>query len=247
MRHHILSLLFLAGCHASSTDKVQEYFADQVREDFIRCLLKKPNDLSTCALPDGYSVNDIGSRGVSIGYWFFAFDEALDREIFNRLLELGMDPKLIMPSREKAIFHLAATIEDTFYLNYFLTELGIDPDLPSAHQFQPTALFHAAGLRRHEAVDLLIRMGADVHKRNHWDENVLKETLANNWRVAAILLEAGADPTVPFYNSGNTIVWALENNRYYEDVIEGEDWRRTVVNLLEEKGIKVDLWQPPEE
>lgn len=164
------------------------------------------------ALAEGADLSAPGAQGVVPYLYFLARNDA---SAMARLVKLGADltyelPRALGPSFPEHLGWVAAN-PDTTVLRAML-EAGLDADA-QPHGDGTTLLFYTINPWNRPAFDLLLAHGASVNARDLVGRTVLHQAvLQENYRVAAYLLERGADPTIPM-NSGDTPVDLLREDR----------------------------------
>ena len=114
---------------------------------------------------------------------------------------------------EKEQLHFAAEDGDLARITELLAR---GYDVNAFDMLNMTPLHHAAEQENFEAVELLLRSGADVNA--HDERNVGETPLGHiaarcSLRMARILVDAGADPTIPGWMQRTALDHAQERKR----------------------------------
>ncbi|MGQ4274420.1 ankyrin repeat domain-containing protein [Terrihabitans sp. B22-R8] len=160
-----------------------------------------------------------------------------DYGAFLGLLRDGADPNVRGWHGTTAI-HLAAQHESTRYLEKLL-EHGGDPNA-LARRLQQTPLFNALDARRPRNRDVLIKHGANIEHADTSGSRPLQHAAAIRDSESVLrLLALGADPTAT-----SKIGATFQSSFFRGDpgimTREGVGRRRTVIKLLEDRGIPLD-------
>ncbi len=121
----------------------------------------------------------------------------LDNDVDPGSIHCGGDPEIDQLMDEREELHFAAQEGDVARLRELLAQ-GYPIIL--FDELGRTALHYAAEKEHYDAAEFLIRSGADV---NAHDERVIGETPLGqvagscSLRMARLLVDAGADPTIP--------------------------------------------------
>ncbi|GJL95325.1 MAG: hypothetical protein DHS20C05_17300 [Hyphococcus sp.] len=195
----------------------------------------------------GADIDFVGKDGITPLYWLMVTEKYPNKVGFQHLVDLGADPLRFHTPSGRTAFLISARHPDPDYLTILLKS-GVDPNFKHPKEPSlPTALYHAIFSRNFEHIQLLLNYGADIEFKNAVGDVPLHETRVSNWRAAYILLENGADYMAKTGVGGHTIVYWIENNRWYPPTDDSIDWRQKVVDYLRAKGVEVKPWMPSEE
>ncbi len=211
----------------------------------------------------GADVNAKGKGNMTPLLWAFP-DNKLKR--FTRLLEHGADPNVITDSDfgvplafhpGDSVTHMAARTAFPGYLKAVM-EHGADPDLVDKNGKRERTLLHAvitAGVPDVKGrVRLLIDKGADLDKVDSTGTPPARAAVGwfNQYDIALLLLQAGADPTIYRPGSNSKLVHAVESRRDNVDMLTPEmqahyhaleKWLREYREDFEQARVDVDRWK----
>ena len=190
-----------------------------------------------------------------------AVEEANSADVSEILLSHGAD--LGKEYHEPSLLHLAAIKQNIRNIEN-LIKYGFDPNIKSdIHRGRTplAALVHSdCCYPQIPALDILLKMGADLESRNYDGRTILLEaiTIRKRKEVVIYLLQKGANPNVVDGNGCNAPLYAIvknvntKSNRYFRHSIDGylnrmsaeEDEALDIVNELLRKGAIKDRIDP---
>ncbi|MBC8352362.1 MAG: ankyrin repeat domain-containing protein [Planctomycetes bacterium] len=185
--------------------KAEKYFTDE--KVIALCHAIEAEDLEEIdrLVAAGADVNAKGKGNMTPLLWAFPDNKP---ERFNRLLEHGADPNVIVTSDFNtksfgiapgdSVTHMAA--KSWFHHFKYVMEHGGDPNLVHP-KYKETPLFlviKGSGGQREERIQLLIDKGADLDHMSSLEKTPAMQAVSwgGQYRFALMLLEAGADHTI---------------------------------------------------
>jgi len=205
-----LFLSTFTGCfgqdyHAKQGWNAEDYFSDP--QVINLCAAIRANDLDQIEqlVKAGANVNAKGKHNMTPLLWAFP-DNKLPR--FQKLLELGADPNVVIESdfnskgqihAGHSVTHLAAT---TAFPGYFKQVMKHGGDAHLLDRKSNETLVHAIisspAPNKKERIQLLLDKKVDLdHISNLYDTAVMRAVgWGGQYDIALMLLEAGADPKV---------------------------------------------------
>lgn len=132
--------------------------------------------------------------------------DVLNKTLVARLLELGVDPNVALPSGETP---LIVAVREPEWRHLVGPMVAAGAFLETQGTFQHTPLGFAASSGSTELVRLLLEAGADVNAMNDDGETPLMRAAASQEEghnhVVALLIEAGANATARDRNGGTAL------------------------------------------
>ncbi|HFB66223.1 MAG TPA: ankyrin repeat domain-containing protein [Aeromonadales bacterium] len=178
---------------------------------------------------EGGNINLRGRHGLTLLYWSLKNKK---KKSFQKLLELGADPNLIL-GMDNSVIYWSAGLNDPFYLDMVLKYRG-DPNLIDPRQLE-TPLFRAATPDGKGNINSLISSGAKLNFRNKFGETALLTAASlNQYDVVYTLITAGADYAIhDRWNNG--LDYFLKTSESMDKSSELYKWRNKVIKLIESK------------
>lgn len=180
----------------------------------------------------GTDVNYLGKGNISPLLWALLRE---NKRGFEQMLEVGARADLLRNGMRSTL-DIIALNPDSDYLRMALAH-GANPNTVNDWNFQ-TPIFETLEDSLIENMNMLIDAGADINFQNRAGTTPLIFAAGqNHYHVAFILLKSGADFRIR-ENTGNTVVYSIENNTFVESLDTG-GWRAKVVEFLRERGVEV--------
>ena len=180
------------------------------------------------------ALNGVGKEGSTPLLWLLMNCEQ-SQNAAGLLVEAGADPHLFA----KAIQASPATFAVRNLPAEFtvaMLDAGMDPNVRyENYADSPTLLHKAVMYRNRSAVSHLIRSGASLESRNASGDTPLLFVRANQYDIALLLLEAGANPHAR-NNQDNGICERMAAVSYTPPEV-GPDYKAQFVEKLKETGI----------
>ncbi len=173
------------GIKASKLDTTR-YFPDPKVAAFVADVQDGNLKRVTEALKSGMSPNVAGKEGIRPLFFIFPASTA---DVTRALLAAGADPNVRLADGNTPLY-FAVRLENTEFTKALL-EWKADPNALVEHD---KPIIHDAVLGGHpEQIKLLARAGADINV--NWGGTPLYASIGSMaWKVAATLLDLGADP-----------------------------------------------------
>lgn len=173
------------GIKASKLDTTQ-YFPDPKVAAFVADVQDGNLKRVTEALKSGMNPNVAGKEGIRPLFFIFPASTA---DVTRALLAAGADPNVRLADGNTPLY-FAVRLENTEFTKALL-EWKADPNALVEHD---KPIIHEAVLGgQPEQIKLLARAGADINV--NWGGTPLYASIGSMaWRVAATLLDLGADP-----------------------------------------------------
>jgi len=222
----IATLIAAGGCNefgSSTADKIAVAIRNDDADEVAR--LAK----------DGVSLNKKNSRGESL--LLLAYHSG-SRKSYQALLDAGADPNVVL-SEGKSLMALVAKSDDAFWISSALQKGGDAniEDTKGSGTPAATPLMHAIQAHKRENVEVLVKHGANMNHKDFYKASPLTLAAgANQFDITFVLLEAGADVSVP-NQVGNSIAEYMK----WKDVNRGiapsqKEWFLKVKEFLEKHG-----------
>lgn len=186
---------------------------------------------------EGADVNARGRKGITPLVFMLSQKNMAG---FARLLSHGADPNLLYDGKN-SIMRALSELDDSEFLKIAI-EYGGDVNAISGNQ---SIIFYAIKHGRADNVKVLIDSGADINFQN----KVTGKTplhiagIANQYKIAYILLKSGADYSINDNLGRNGLIWGIENNGINQEY-EPYQWREKVINYLSDVGINTNPRHP---
>ena len=212
---------------------LDETFPDSAVRQLARAAAAGDSNRVDRLLRQGVDINGRGRDNATPLFWSII---VYDLNGFRHLLAKGADAN-IQPVTRRGVMHLAAMAKDPEFLEAAIAAGG-NVNLVSRHD-GTTPISSAIIGRRIRNIERLIASGADINFQD--PEGVTPAQLAaaiNGFDMAYYLLAKGADPMLQT-KYGHTIMFPIKNNRVALGS-DGEKWRLRVIELLKEKGVRID-------
>lgn len=223
----------LSGCDMQSEPDPK--FDNARISDLLSHACKGTVNLSNVKGISPDELNRSGKDGTSPLLWLIANCED-SQGAAKIMVHLGANPHLFNEALRTSPAIFAIRNLSASYTKAML-DAGMDPNFKyQAYADSPTLLHKAVMYRNRDAVKSLISHGADLESRNASGDTPLLFVRANQYDIALILLEAGADPFVK-NNQGNDICHRLLAANYTRPA-EAPDYRAIFVKNLAEKGVR---------
>jgi uncharacterized protein len=232
--------------------KAERYFSDPKVVELAEAAARGDKETIDRLIAEGVDVNTTGKNNLNPLYWLLVNTEETPKKKigFRHLLKNGANVLQIETKWNDPLLHFTAEYEDTDYLRMILEEQpDVDINYERPGDSWSTPLLYAILSDRYDSIELLIKYGVDMEKKNQRNDTPLLMSTSGNWRDTLILLEHGAN-----YNAqretGSTIVWSLESLPYKPSFslnYRGVDYRQEVVEFLRDKGVEVNPWMPEDE
>lgn len=251
-------ILFISGCQLwVNKHAADQHFTDPKVITLCEAAVRGDTVEIDHLLSVGIDINTVGKAGLNPIYWLLVHNEESEAKKigFRHLLKNDANVLQMYAPTSVPLLHVTAEYVDSDYLRMILEEQpDIDIDLERPGDFWSTPLLYAIVTDRYENIELLIKHGVNIEKKNHLGDTAID--LAG-WHEAYILLQNGADYRGGPVNfaSGEVdeqpfIIWRAENSRYWPSVGAKNGWidyRQKVIEFLREKGVEVNPWMPEDE
>lgn len=213
---------------------------DRGAKKLIRAIESGDTALADKILAEGVDVNGQDRTGMTpLLQSLLSGNEPL----YKQLLARGANPN-VCTTKGQCVMNEAAD-RDGPWLELALNHGGDPNTLNSGNPFYPnrTPLFYAISHEHLDIeswharnVDLLIKAGANVnHQDSRGQSPLLRAARTGGYESVVLLLQAGADPTLPEKNGLNTVDWYVERT---EDMVlsdEQKPWFQKSREMLIER------------
>ena len=187
---------------------------------------------------NGINPNNFGNEGMTPLLWVLGHQ---NKKALKALLSVGADPNLQFSGKESPM-SMAAGAKDANFLKILL-DGGGDPN--SKNRLGKPALFVAIGQVRLDNIKLLLDYGADINATDRTGTTpVMYAAILNQYHIVHFLLENGAD--YAHLADGNISLALYVQSGKVNPQLEVYKWRKKVIIMLEEKGIKFPVPNPSE-
>lgn len=141
-----------------------------------------------------------------------------NEKVFNRLLNNQRTTNRIFTNQDfqgNSPLHLAAVSGNLYILQTIINNIETENYINAHNRYVFTPLGLAVKHEHYEAVELLLRNGANVNERNHQGNTALHIACEmNNWNIVDLLLKNNASAD-QINSAGKTPLYtSLENNHY---------------------------------
>lgn len=254
----VLSLAYLSACRGEMNDIIQKMdsaekkFNEQQSQELVafmsletmfpdsqvRALAKAAGDGNVRKVEqlvrEGVSVNARGTQGATPLFWAMR-----DYNGFKRLLELGADPNVVYGDGNSVML-AAVSLKDQRILKAAL-EHGGNPNLAASDSTGRTPIFDAVGAGV-DAVDLLLKHGADINARDSFDSTpVLSAAKVLNFEMVYHLLERGADYSLKDRSGYDLAQWVATSVGKIRPGTKWAKWQEKVIAWLQAKGVEIPV------
>jgi ankyrin repeat protein len=232
-----LAASLLASCDAANDAlpnvKASDIFPAGAAVAFAEAAARGQTERAKQLLETGADINVRGKDGATPLLWTLLKG---NKTGFRFLLERGADANLQV-KQGNSVMSFAAMHEDPEFLTLAL-KYGGDPNLVDPVTAK-TPIFESITNMRMHNIRLLIKAGANLNFRDRTGSTPMMQAAGiNQYQVVHAMLQAGADPKVK-NNWGNTITYFVKESNM-NPKHELYQWRAKVIELLKERGIKVD-------
>jgi ankyrin repeat protein len=232
-----MGMFLLASCQAAgealSKMKASNLFSSSRETAMAEAAARGQTGKVKELLDLGVDVNVRGNDGVTPLMWALVQGS---KPGFKYLLEHGANPNL-QTTQGDSVMELSSIHEDPDYLALALKNKG-DPNLVNPETAK-TPIFTAMTSLRAKNIQLLIEAKTNLNFQDRTGATpMMRAAAVNRYDFVYAFLKAGADPAIE-NNWGNTIVHFVKDSTV-SPKHELYQWRAKVIELLKEKGVKVD-------
>lgn len=217
---------------------IKDFFTDPRIVALIKAA--ECNDMNNLKLlvNKGIDPNNFGNEGMTPLLWVLGHQ---NKKALKALLSVNADPNLQFSGKESPM-SLASGAKDADFLKILL-DGGGDPN--SKNRLGKPALFVAIGQGRLDNIKLLLDYGADINATDRSGTTpVMYAAILNQYCIVHFLLEKGADHE--HLADGNISLALYVQSGKVNPHVEAYKWRKKVIKMLEERGVKFPVPNPSE-